>query len=221
VSARRRAIVGARRPALGIALGIVLVLARAAAIAGAQIPLLPVLQNGFIASGTSVAIDGGGASGEGVLVASGSFAPRSGDIGVAAGIGSDLGAGAALALGIRAAVPLRFFARRSAFGAVLFAGVGGNTAGGPASRLDIPLGLGVGYRHNLGATRGISVYATPFYFFERRTPSGGNAVSDGSFRAALGTDVTIAPRVGVTVGADAGTRGRGRFGGGISYLIRP
>jgi hypothetical protein len=204
-------------PALLLSIG----LAGVGTAAGAQIPLLPVLQSGFISSGATVAIDGGGASGEGVLAAGASFAPRSGDIGVAAGIGSDVGNGAALALGIRAAIPLRFFSRRSAFGAVLFAGIGGNTAGGPASRLDVPLGLGVGYRHNIGAQRGISVYATPFYFFERRTPTAGSGVSDGSFRAALGTDVTVAPRVGVTVGADAGTRGRGRFGGGISYLIRP
>jgi hypothetical protein len=180
--------------------------------AGAQIPGAPVLQNGFLSPGTIVAADGGGGWNGGVAAVAASYTPnsRSGAVSAALGAGFQ-GGGTAFSYGVRASAALPGFSRRGAIGAVGFVGVGGilNTI----SLVDIPIGVGLGYRHSLGDDRGISVYATPFYLLQR---AGG---SEGSFRTGLGTDVTLSPRVGVTVGADAGTRGSPRFGAGISYLL--
>jgi hypothetical protein len=192
-------------------LGPVLLLGGSVSFVGAQIPGAPVLQNGFITPGWVVAADGGLGWNHGLAALAGGYAPNSRAAALTAAVGAGFPDGPALAFGLRATVPIPVFPRRGAIGAVGFVGVGGLS--GPIYTVDVPIGAGVGYRHALGATRGISVYATPFYLIQR---SGG---SEGSFRTGLGTDVTLSPRMGVTVGADAGTRGSPRYGAGISYLL--
>jgi len=192
-------------------IGPVLVLGGSVSFAGAQIPGAPVLQNGFISPGWVVAADAGAGWNHGLAALAGSYTPTARSASVSVALGTGFPDGPAFAYGARATLPIPVFARRGAIGAVGFVGVGGLT--GPIYTVDVPIGVGIGYRHALGAGRGISVYATPFYLLQR---AGG---SDGSFRTGLGTDLTLAPRMGVTVGADAGTRGGPRFGAGISYLL--
>jgi hypothetical protein len=200
------------RRVLVAVLGPVLLLGGSVSFVAAQIPGAPVLQNGFISPGLIVAADGAAAKDYGLAAVAGSYAPNSRSAAVSAAIGAGFPTtGAAFAYGLRLAVPLPVFPRRGAFGAVGFVGLGGLLA--PTNVVDIPVGAGVGYRHALGASGGISVYATPFYLLERA------GTSRGSFRTGLGTDITVSPRVGVTVGADAGTRGVPRFGAGIAYLL--
>lgn len=185
----------------------------------AQMPRLPVLQNGFVTSGWSVGLNAGGTSSDGVLAAAGAWSPTSGVMQVSAGVGADFGTGAGFAYGARIGAPLTFLERRGPIGAIAFIGIGGNSAVRDTSRLEVPVGIGVGYRHTLGATRGISVYAAPFYLYQRTASAVGSATNQGSFRASLGTDLTVSPRLGLTLGGDAGTRGPGRIAAGVSYLL--
>jgi hypothetical protein len=180
---------------------------------GAQIPGAPVLQNGFISPGLIVAADGAVAKDYGLAAVAGSYAPNSRGAVFSAAVGAGFPkSGAAFAYGARFALPIPVFSRRSAFGAAGFVGLGGLLS--TPNVVDLPIGAGLGYRHALGATRGISLYATPFFLLERA------GASRGSFRTGLGTDVTVSPRIGLTVGADAGTRGVPRFGAGLAYLLR-
>jgi hypothetical protein len=177
----------------------------------AQIPGAPVLQNGFLSPGWIVAADAGAGWNHGLAAVAGSYTPASRSAALSVAVGAGFPDGPAFSYGARATLPVPVFARRSAFGVAGFVGVGGLT--GPIYTVDVPIGLGVGYRHAIGGGRGVSVYATPFYLLQR---AGG---TEGSFRTGLGTDVTLSPRVGVTIGADAGTRGSPRYGAGISYLL--
>jgi hypothetical protein len=196
-----------------VLLGPVLVWGGSVSFVGAQIPGAPVLQNGFISPGLIVAADGAIAKDYGLVAVAGSYAPTSRSAVVTAALGAGFPtSGTAFAYGIRFAAPVPVFARRSAFGAVGFVGLGGLLS--TPNVVDLPLGAGVGYRHALGASGGISVYATPFFLLERA------GTSRGSFRTGLGTDITVSPRVGVTAGMDAGTRGVPRFGAGLAYLLR-
>jgi hypothetical protein len=172
-------------------LGPVLLWGGSVSVLGAQIPGAPVLQNGFITPGLIVAADAAVGWNHGLAAAAASYAPNSRSVALSAAAGAGFPDGPAFAYG--------------------FVGIGGLF--GPTTVTDIPIGAGIGYRHALGESGGISVYATPFYLIQR---SGGN---EGSFRTGLGTDVTVTPRMGVTFGADAGTRGGPRFGAGIAYLI--
>jgi hypothetical protein len=183
-------------------------------------PALPVLQNGFVAPGLGVGFNLGGTSSNGVAAVAAAFAPKSTVGMISGGVGVDFGASHGIEYGARIGVPLDFLERRGPFGAVAFIGVGGDspTSGG-TSLLDVPVGIGVGWRHALGGTRGISVYVAPFYLYSRSSPSGESTTSEGSFRASLGTDLTLGPRLGLTLGGDAGTRGPGRIAAGVSYLL--
>jgi hypothetical protein len=196
---------------LAAMLGPVLVWGGSVSFVGAQIPGAPVLQNGFITPGFIVAVDGGAGWNHGLAAVAASYTPNSRSVTLTGAVGAGFPDGPAFAYGLRATLPLPVFQRRSAFGAVGFVGIG--ALFGPTTIGDIPIGAGIGYRRAWGAGGGISVYATPFYLIQR---SGG---SDGSFRTGLGTDVTVTPRFGVTLGADAGTRGAPRFGAGIAYLL--
>src|SRR5580704_14916391 len=149
-------------------LGPVLLWGGSVSVLGAQIPGAPVLQNGFITPGLIVAADAAVGWNHGLA-------------GAAAGAGFP--DGPAFAYGVRATLPIPVFPRRGALGVVGFVGIGGLF--GPTTVTDIPIGAGIGYRHALGESGGISVYATPFYLIQR---SGGN---EGSFRTGLGTDVTV------------------------------
>src|SRR5271168_1829640 len=132
---------------------------------GAQIPGAPVLQNGFITPGFIVAADGGVGWNDGLAAVAASYAPNSRSVALTAAVGAGFPSGPAFAYGVRATLPIPLFPRCGAFGAVGFVGLGGLV--GPTNIVDIPIGAGVGYRHALGASGGISVYATPFYLIQR------------------------------------------------------
>jgi hypothetical protein len=128
----------------------------------------------------------------------------------------------------RLAVPFGGASSSIGFGA--FAGVGA-TATGNANSVDsvaattaFPVGLAIGWRHALGDSRGISLYATPSYVFI----PGSTTNNAGLFRAAIGVDVGVARALGLTGGVEFGqtrTRTEGGptgtlFGVGISYALR-
>lgn len=198
--------------------------------ADAQIPGAPVLQNAWATPGIVGAIDITGGSDGSVYAAAASWTPGSGRFEVSGGGGfqSRTGKSSRGVFGGRLAVPLPFGGASGSFGAAAFAGIGGGSGGTTAfvdsisSTIEIPVGLGIGWRHALGKSRGVSVFGTPSYvFFSGGTKTG------GLFRAAIGADAGITPALGVTLGVEfGGTRPRG-FGGpsgtlygvGLSYAF--
>jgi len=82
------------------------------------------------------------------------------------------------------------------------------TVDSTSNSLEIPIGVGIGWRHAIGATHGVSVYATPSYVFFT-----GGSKSGGLVRAALAADVGITQAIGGTLGVEfGGTRPRGAGG---------
>jgi hypothetical protein len=209
----------------------------------AQIPGAPVLQNVWATPGVVGALDIGTGSGGSVYAAAGSWTPGSGRFELSGGLGYQRlggGAGSRGVYGVRAAIP--FGGATSTFGFGAFAGIGGGpsrvtaadtifTPGGPqvtgidsvTSTVQIPLGVSVGWRHAIGATHGVSIYASPSYTFF----SGGNGGSGGLIRGAIGADFGITSKLGATVGFEFGATREQGFGGptgssfglGLSYAF--
>lgn len=179
--------------------------------AAAQMPGVPTLQNAWANPGLTAAVNYGTGGGSSTIGGAVAWAPRSGRFQLSAGVGSrdaDVG-GRGTAYGFRAAMPVFSFAG-GALGVAGFAGVGGawepdaataTEQGG--SIVQVPLGVGVGYRKAFSFIRGVSLYATPFYSYNRRTV-GDSTVSVGVFRASAGMDVGVTNRIGVTAGAEFG-----------------
>lgn len=224
----------------GAALALAL-LASWATPAGGQIPGAPVLQNAWATPGIVGALDVGGGSGASVYAAAVSWAPGAGHFQLSGGGGIETGSGIKSrgVYGLRAAVPLG--GASSTFGFAGFAGIGGGpsrttaTTLGPcgisgcpvvpdsvSSTAEVPVGVAAGWRHAIGATHGVSVYATPSYVFFSGGTKGG-----GMFRAALGGDVGITSSLGATLGMEfGGKRARGLggptgslYGFGLSYAL--
>jgi hypothetical protein len=92
--------------------------------------------------------------------------------------------------------------------------------------LHVPVGVAVGYRRALGATRGISVYAAPIYSWNRST-LGDSSTSRGVLRVSVGLDVALIRSVGLTLGYETGASAEdaepgprsGVFGAGLSYAF--
>jgi hypothetical protein len=191
---------------------------------GAQLPGAPVLQNAWAAPGVVGALDFGGGDGT-VYAGAVSWAPATARFQLSGGVGvrSQSGAGSKSVYGLRAAVPLG--GATSAIGFGLFAGVGGgqsSKADSIASNTEIPVGVAVGWRRAVGASHGVSVYATPSYvYFSGGTKAGGIA------RVGVGVDVGITRSLGATVGGEfGGTRASGLggptgalYGVGLSYAF--
>lgn len=169
--------------------------------ASAQMPGLPVLQNAFANSGIAVGLNAGTApEGQAYALAAGWGRGRiilGGGIGMTAATGDN-----GLAYGARLAVPVWSMAGGS-IGFAAFAGAGGAVAK-DANIVQVPLGASVGWRRALGRTRGFSVYAAPHYAWIRDSRVDSAAVTGGRFRAAVGLDVGITPRLGVTLGVEGG-----------------
>ena len=197
----------------------------------AQMPATPVLQNAWANSGITLAADYGHVTGASALAAALAWAPANSRFQLSIGGGSvrvDSGS-ASGGYGARLSVPLVEFAS-GAIGTSVFGGVGFFGVKG-VRESSFPAGVSLGWRHALGATRGISAYAAPFYLISRRkgTIAGVSANQKASaFRASVGLDVTLAARLGMTVGyemgaqaknADPGPRG-GAFGVALSYALR-
>ena len=217
-----------------------------AAIAGAQIPGAPVLQNAWATPGLVGALDiGGGADGS-VYAVAGSWTPGSGrfQLSGGGGLASRTGAKARGVYGVRAAVPLG--GASSTFGFAAFAGVGGGAGrtmrdtlflpcpatllqpcvtvtDSTSNTIEVPIGVGVGWRHAIGATHGLSVYATPSYVFF----SGGGNKRGSLIRTALGADIGVTSSIGATLGVEFGGKRPKGVGGpsgsvyglGLSYAL--
>lgn len=170
--------------------------------ARAQMPGAPVLQNAFSNPGFTVAVNYSAGTDHRVIAGAAAWAPASGRFQVSAGAGMFTpDAGAELDYGGRLAVPLRSFG--TAFGLAVFAGAGAVKAGG-TRLLQVPAGIGLGYRRRLGESRGISLYVTPFYSWSRTT--GDVPLRSGLFRVGGGVDLSLTRSIGATAGVEAGAK---------------
>lgn len=201
-----------------------------AASAAAQVPGAPALQNAFATPGIAVAANFAGGGGQSFFGAAGAWGLRQGRFQVSGAAGVQRGNGASRgAYGGRVAATL-WSSSGGSLGLGAFAGLGGATrtdTGGVVSNpavMVVPAGVSVGYRRPMGATRGISVYASPLYRWQRF--DSGTATSRGSVRVALGLDFAFSPSLGATFGAELGqnsagagsTTGSGTMGGAISFV---
>jgi hypothetical protein len=209
----------------------------AAVSADAQMPGAPVLQNAWSTPGIVGALNVTGGSDGSTYAAAGSWTPGSGRLQFSGGVGyhTRTGSGSSVAYGARLAMP--FGGASSSFGFAAFAGIGGGGTGttkttpslpvdtltdSTASTAQIPVGVGIGWRHAFGGARGVSFYATPSYVFHT-----GGSHAGGLFRTAVAADFGITPRIGATAGIEFGaTRSRAiggpsgtLYGIGVSYAL--
>lgn len=206
---------------------VLIILPLAAAGAAAQVPGAPVLQNAFANPGFAVAANFGSGTGQSYFGAAGAWGMGSGRIQLSGAAGAQRANGSTRgAYGGRVAASV-WSSSGGALGLAGFAGVGrasstrlNGVLTNPAVT-NLPVGLTVGYRRPLGATRGLSAYVSPFYHWSR-TDAGGTIVSGGTLRGALGLDFAFSPSLGITVGGDfggkRGTTDTGLFGVGISFV---
>jgi hypothetical protein len=87
-----------------------------------------------------------------------------------------------------------------------------------------PVGVSVGWRHALGATRAFSVYAAPFYgalHVPANSATGTTSTTKQNFYGSVGADVAVLPQVGLTLGYQAGgaSWSKGVFGVAVSYAL--
>lgn len=193
----------------------------------AQMPATPVLQNAWANAGITVAADYGKAQDASAFAGALAWAPAESRFQLSAGAGvvrADSG-GAQGGYGARLSIPLKSFAGGN-LGTAIFGGVGVTTKGG-TTLSSFPVGVAIGFRHALGATRGISAYVAPFYMISRIKGDSLSKPTGGAVRASAGIDVTVAPQIGITVGYEAGAKAKegtpgprgGVFGIGVSYAL--
>jgi len=77
----------------------------------------------------------------------------------------------------------------------------------------VPVGVAIGWRRALGATHGVSLYASPSYVFYS-----GGAKSSGLVRTSVAADVGITPSFGLTAGIEFG-QNRSAAAGGTSGTL--
>ena len=126
-------------------------------------------------------------------------------------------------------MPLTRFTGTGSFGVAPFVGIGAANRDG-MSLLHVPVGVAAGYRRGLGATRAISVYGSSFYSWTRATSDADEDLSanKGLIRFSLGLDVTVIPKVGLTLGYELGAKAdetepgarSSTFGIALSYAFR-
>ena len=183
------------------------------------------LQNAWVTPGGVGAINfASGADGT-VLAAAASWS--SVRFGLSGGFGSRhvTSIGSRTVYGVRLAIP--FGGQASNVGFAVFAGAGGTSGGTTAgdsvhSKSEVPVGASIGWRRALGATHGLSIYASPSYLF-----LSGGTKSGGLVRGAAGVDVGLSKSLGLTAGADFGqTRSKALggpsgaiFGVGLAYAF--
>jgi len=196
--------------------------------ARAQLPGAPVLQNAFSNPGLTVA--GNYASGDATTLGAVAvaYAPGTGRFQFSGGIGRldiDEADGSATSWGARFAAPLLSFADGRG-GLALFVGYG-SASRDSVTLMQLPAGVGAGWRMGLGATRALSVYGTGTYMWAR-TSVGDETVSKRLVRFAVAGDVTLIRNLGLTIGYEMGSnagdgepgpRG-GIFGAGLSWAFR-
>lgn len=222
--------------ALALAIGVFM-----PAVAAAQMPATPVLQNAWANAGITVAADYGKAQDASAFAGAVAWAPAQSRFQLSAGAGvvrSDSG-GSQGGYGARLSVPVKSFASGN-LGVAIFGGVGvtsidvtttvgGETMANRVTFSSFPVGAAFGFRHALGATRGISFYAAPFYTIARQNGADSSVkATGGAFRASVGLDVTLARQIGLTLGYETGANAKenapgprgGVFGVGLSYALR-
>lgn len=193
----------------------------------AQMPATPVLQNAWANAGITVAADYGKAQDASAFAGALAWAPAESRFQLSAGAGvvrADSG-GSQGGYGARLSIPLKSFAGGN-LGTAIFGGVGVTTKSG-TTLSSFPVGVAIGFRHALGATRGISAYVAPFYMISRIKGDSLSKPTGGAMRASAGLDVTVAPQIGITVGYEAGAKAKDRtpgprggvFGIGVSYAL--
>lgn len=176
----------------------------APALAHGQLPGAPVLQNAFANPGITAGANYADGDATTLIAGAVAYSPGAGRVQLSAGIGQlkvDEADFSATAWGARVAVPLLSFAGGRA-GVAPFLGVGGASKDS-VKLLQVPTGLGAGWRMGLGATRALSFYATATYLWARTTV-GDEKVSDGRVRFAAAADVTVVRNLGLTLGYEAG-----------------
>ena len=197
----------------------------------AQMPGLPVLQNGFSNPGITTAVNYGTAEDVRGYGLAGAWAPASGRFQVSGGVGGyDADEGKTfISYGGRIAVPLTMFTGTGNFGIAPFAGIGAASREG-TTLMHIPIGIAAGYRRAIGETRAVSVYGSSFYGWNRLTTDvvDVDPESNGVIRFSGGLDFAVTTSLGVTLGyefgaePDAGEPGPtgSVFGIGLSYAFR-
>jgi hypothetical protein len=199
-----------------------------AANAAAQMPSVPVLQNGFASSGMTLALNYGSATGSDAYAIAAGWGPASRRFvisGALGGVRPDTGS-AWTGYGIRAAVPL-YASATERFGVAVFGGVGGARRD-TLSMVRIPVGVGAGYRFPIGATRSIAAYASPFFVWSRLSEKGSRAQGDNAMRGAVAGDLVLTRNIGITAGYEFGGKttsgafgaSSGVFGAAVSYAFR-
>jgi hypothetical protein len=203
---------------------------------------VPVVQNAFLNRGLAVAANYGNEDGGTAFGAAGAFSPRGRRFVLSGGVGTYSpkpreALGNEITYGVRVAVPVLRMAG-GAIGVAPFVGAGSasfdlaDPPGGAdstkvtMSMLNVPVGVAIGYRRALGATRSFSVYASPFYSWNRRT-HGDSSTSRGLARVSVGLDVALMPSIGLTLGYEAGGNAAGDepgprtgiFGAALSYAL--
>ncbi len=193
--------------------------------AAAQMPALPVLQNAFMNSGFTAAVNGASGTGESAYGLAGAWGASR--LQLSLGLGMHTGnAVSRFGYGVRAAMP--FLGGDRALGLAGFVGVGGTSGARATDSIGnvqlVPLGVSVAFR-SAGMMHGLSVYASPMY----EHYSGGAVGQPGGnvFRTGLGVDVGITDMFGLSLGAELGSSAPSRSGGphgttfgfGASYAL--
>ncbi|HEX6536171.1 MAG TPA: hypothetical protein VF041_16390 [Gemmatimonadaceae bacterium] len=192
----------------------------------AQVVGMPVLQNAFANPGLTIGLDWGTGAGANAYGIAGAWAPTRAFVQVSGGVAlhdPDVGS-KRTASGLRIMAPIPKVGGRN-FGVAGFVGVGALRAGHGTETL-IPIGASVAYRRALGATRGVSIYAAPFYSWSRFKQDS-VSTSHGLVRFSVGVDAVVVPGFGLTVGYEGGARAHdgepgpagGLFGVGVSYAL--
>jgi len=197
--------------------------------AHSQMPLVPVLQNGFASSGMTIAVNYGSGDGSSAYSLAASWGPASARFQLSGAIGSirpDTGS-TWTGYGFRASVPV-WSGMADRLGIALFAGVGGARRD-TTSIVRVPVGAGVGYRFAIGETRSIAAYASPFFVWSRVSEKGARAEGDNEMRGSVAADLVLSRNFGLTVGYEFGGGGavgsapgsaKGLFGAAVSYAFR-
>lgn len=178
--------------------------------AAAQLPGAPVLQNAFSNPGLTVAGNYAGGDGTTLLAAAVAYAPGAGRFQFSGGVGrlaTEDGEDdrSATAWGGRLAIPVFSFATGRG-GIALFGGFGAASVD-TVRQVQVPGGIGAGWRMGLGATRALSIYGTGTYLWARRTV-GDVEESAGRIRFAAAADVTVIRNLGLTVGFEGGANAK-------------
>jgi hypothetical protein len=207
-----------------------LVMCSLAALAGklpAQMPGSPLLQNAFANPGITAAGNVASLGGASSYALAAAWAPGAARFQLSAGVGAQTRSGSPSRTIYGARVNVPVLGGASSLGVSVFAGYGGLSGGkidSSVAKTMIPAGATLSYRLGLGMVRGFSIYGSPIMEWVTRGEGAGNT---SVFRGALGLDVGITAKIGVTVGVELGGKqpsGSGKpsgtaFGAALSYAL--